>query len=158
MICTPQKRNITFGSEKIILKARPHAIIPVLQILLLLMSLLFINLIINNSAAISPLFSLICAIIFISTSIAIILDWSSNVFYLTNKRIIHRQGFLWKTFKAVPLNRIQNISYQIGIIGRIIGFGDLIIESAGRTVGIIRLRAIPDPEQIADKIQETISY
>jgi len=48
---------------------------------------------------------------------------------------------------AVRLNDIEDITCSYGIWGRILGFGDLTIESAG-TYGIIIFKGIPRPKKV----------
>ena len=60
------------------------------------------------------------------------LDWRFTHFVLTNERVIFRTGVLSKRGVEIPLGRINNINFNQGIWERIIGAGDLSIESAGR--------------------------
>lgn len=41
------------------------------------------------------------------------------------------KGIIWKTYKSIPYERIQNIDINRGIIARIIGFSSLNIQTAG---------------------------
>lgn len=53
---------------------------------------------------------------------------------------------------AVRLNNIEDITCSYGIWGRIFGFGDLIIESAG-TYGKIVFDGMPKPRKIKLRIE-----
>jgi membrane protein YdbS with pleckstrin-like domain len=59
------------------------------------------------------------------------LRWRTTEFAITTDRIIVRQGILSKQGLEIPLERVMNISYSQALWERILGTGNLIIESAG---------------------------
>ena len=60
------------------------------------------------------------------------LQWRMTYFVVTSRRVIYRTGVLSKRGVEIPLERINNINFHQRIIDRIIGAGDLDIESAGK--------------------------
>ena len=85
----------------------------------------------------------------------IFLGWLCINYYLTNLRLIDERGIIGKRIMSIPLKRIQDVKCQFGIWGRIFGFGDLEIESAG-TYGKIIFHFIPSPQEFKEKIIQTI--
>lgn len=59
-------------------------------------------------------------------------QWQYTHFVVTDDRVIFRTGMLSKHGVEIPLERINNINFNQRIFERIIGAGDLDIESAGR--------------------------
>ena len=59
-------------------------------------------------------------------------QWAMTYFVVTSRRVIYRTGVLSKKGVEIPLERINNINFHQRIIDRIIGAGDLDIESAGK--------------------------
>ena len=59
-------------------------------------------------------------------------DWNFTYFVVTSERVIFRTGVIAKRGVEIPLGRINNINFHQGIWERIIGAGDLDIESAGQ--------------------------
>jgi membrane protein YdbS with pleckstrin-like domain len=59
-------------------------------------------------------------------------QWVMTYFVVTSRRVIYRTGVLSKKGVEIPLERINNINFHQRLIDRIIGAGDLDIESAGR--------------------------
>jgi membrane protein YdbS with pleckstrin-like domain len=59
------------------------------------------------------------------------LTWRTTSFTITTDRIVLRMGILSKQGIEIPLERVMNISYHQAVWERILGTGDLIIESAG---------------------------
>jgi uncharacterized membrane protein YdbT with pleckstrin-like domain len=81
--------------------------------------------------------------------------WHSNNFVLTNDRIIHRVGVLAKHGREIPLDHINDISCLQGPFERIIGTGDVVIESAGEH-GQQRIEDLPKPAKVQNEIYRQI--
>jgi uncharacterized membrane protein YdbT with pleckstrin-like domain len=60
------------------------------------------------------------------------LEWNFTHFVVTDDRVIYRTGVIAKRGVEIPMERINNINFHQGIWERVIGAGDLDIESAGR--------------------------
>ncbi|MET1049034.1 MAG: PH domain-containing protein, partial [Acidimicrobiales bacterium] len=58
--------------------------------------------------------------------------WMTTNFVVTSDRVIYRSGVLSKRGIEVPLDRINTVVFHQGPFERIIGAGDLEIESAGQ--------------------------
>jgi uncharacterized membrane protein YdbT with pleckstrin-like domain len=85
----------------------------------------------------------------------IFLDWLSINYYLTNLRLIEERGIIGKRIMFIPLGKVQDITCEFGILGKIFGFGDLEIESAG-TYGKIIFSFIPNPRRRKEEINKAI--
>jgi uncharacterized membrane protein YdbT with pleckstrin-like domain len=59
-------------------------------------------------------------------------QWQYTHFVVTDDRVIFRTGTLSKHGVEIPLERINNINFDQSVFERLIGAGDLNIESAGR--------------------------
>lgn len=59
--------------------------------------------------------------------------WRTTNFVVTTDRLIFRSGVLAKQGREIPLDRINDIAFHQSIFERIIGAGDLMIESAGES-------------------------
>lgn len=60
------------------------------------------------------------------------LKWNATHFVVTSDRVLFRTGVLSKHGVEIPLERVSNINFNQKIWERMIGAGDLSIESAGR--------------------------
>jgi len=77
----------------------------------------------------------IVALVFLAWAAWLVLkyfQWVMTYFVVTSRRVVYRTGVLSKKGVEIPLERINNINFHQRIIDRIIGAGDLDIESAGR--------------------------
>lgn len=57
--------------------------------------------------------------------------WARTYFVVTNQRVIYRTGVVARHGVEIPLERINNINFNQRIFERMIGAGNLVIESAG---------------------------
>jgi uncharacterized membrane protein YdbT with pleckstrin-like domain len=57
--------------------------------------------------------------------------WARTYFVVTNQRVIYRTGVISRHGVEIPLERINNINFHQRFFERIIGAGNLDIESAG---------------------------
>ena len=77
----------------------------------------------------------IVALVFLAWAAWLVLkyfQWVMTYFVVTSRRVIYRTGVLSKKGVEIPLARINKINFHQRVIDRIIGAGDLDIESAGR--------------------------
>jgi membrane protein YdbS with pleckstrin-like domain len=58
--------------------------------------------------------------------------WSSTSLVVTTSRLIRRTGVLVRNGREIPLGALTDISYHQSLFERMIGAGDVLIESAGR--------------------------
>jgi membrane protein YdbS with pleckstrin-like domain len=73
-------------------------------------------------------------------------EWRTTHFVLTSDRLIVRTGVLSKHGTEIPLERINDISYHQSLFERMVGTGDLMIESAGER-GQDTFPRIPHPDR-----------
>lgn len=59
--------------------------------------------------------------------------WSTTHFVVSSERLIFRHGLLTKRGVQLPIDRINNINFKQSVLERMIGAGDLLIESAGES-------------------------
>jgi len=78
-------------------------------------------------------------------------QWTMTYFVVTSRRVIYRTGVIAKNGVEIPLERINNINFHQRIIDRIIGAGDLDIESAGRD-GLTHFDFVRHPDGVQHEI------
>jgi uncharacterized membrane protein YdbT with pleckstrin-like domain len=57
--------------------------------------------------------------------------WTTTNFVVTTDRLIYRSGVVSKQGKEIPLERLNDISFHQSVLERLLGAGDLMIESGG---------------------------
>jgi uncharacterized membrane protein YdbT with pleckstrin-like domain len=84
-----------------------------------------------------------------------VLRWTTTNFVVTTDRLIFRSGVVAKRGKEIPLERINDISFNQSILERLLGAGDLIIESGGER-GQQFFTDIPKPARVQNEIYRQI--
>jgi len=79
------------------------------------------------------------------------LEWKHNIWVVTNFRIIDEFGVININTKESPLDKINNVSYQQTIWGRLFAFGDVEIQTAA-TVGETTYNMVDKPRLLKDTI------
>lgn len=74
----------------------------------------------------------IAAVVWAGWLVVSYLSWRFTHFVVTDQRVVFRTGVLSKHGVEIPLERINNINFHQRIFERMIGAGDLDIESAGK--------------------------
>ncbi len=79
------------------------------------------------------------------------LQWNFTHFVVTSDRVIYRTGVLSKRGVEIPMDRINNINFNQNILERVIGAGDLEIESAGKD-GQSRFEDVWHPDGVQQEL------
>ena len=75
-------------------------------------------------------------------------NWSVDYFVVTSERLLLATGFLTRKVNMMPLTKVTDMSFQRTFPGRLLGYGEFIVESAGQDQTLRRVRFIPYPEQL----------
>jgi membrane protein YdbS with pleckstrin-like domain len=138
--------------EELILNLRPHwwqmAMPTAVGILALIVFLLIVNTTDVDQLTWLGGLALLAAL---AWGGAMYLRWVNTYFVLSSERLITRSGFISKRGVEIPLGRINNVNFQQSLFERIIGAGDLLIESAGES-GQSRLSNVRKPDAVQNAI------
>jgi uncharacterized membrane protein YdbT with pleckstrin-like domain len=77
-----------------------------------------------------------------------VLDWSVNYFVVTSQRLMLATGLVIRKVNMLPLSKVTDMSFQRTTTGRILGYGEFIVESAGQDQALRNVRFLPYPEQL----------
>ena len=84
-----------------------------------------------------------------------LLRWQTTHFVVTSDRLVFRSGVLAKHSRDIPLERVNDLASSQTLFERIIGAGDLMIESAGER-GQQTFSDIPRPNDVQQEIHRQI--
>ncbi|MEI7924838.1 MAG: PH domain-containing protein [Chloroflexota bacterium] len=59
--------------------------------------------------------------------------WWTSYFVVTSDRVIHREGIIGKSSMEIPLEAINDVRFEQSVIERLLGAGDLVIQSASES-------------------------
>jgi membrane protein YdbS with pleckstrin-like domain len=75
-------------------------------------------------------------------------NWNNSFFVVTSGRLILLSGVLTKKVDMLPLTKVTDMSFRRPYIGRLLGFGAFVVESAGLDRTLQTIDYVPYPEQL----------
>jgi uncharacterized membrane protein YdbT with pleckstrin-like domain len=137
--------------EHLVLRLHPHwktLIWPVAVAVLVVAVALIAEVLIpsNSAAAVERLVVAAVAILAVMLWLIVpVLRWRTTTYELTTRRLRVRSGIVTRHGRDIPLARINDVSFEKGLLDRLLGSGRLVVESAGEH-GQILLNDIPRVE------------
>lgn len=80
-----------------------------------------------------------------------LISWQTTHFVVTSERLVFRSGILAKHSRDIPLDKINDLESRQTFFERMLGAGDLVIESAGER-GLQKFSDIPHPDAVQQEI------
>jgi uncharacterized membrane protein YdbT with pleckstrin-like domain len=152
----PFPRRLLFEGEDVVLDLRPHWWFFVGPASLLAGSLLVL---VYASAKGADDWALLAAAGIVVAALLWFVGryarWATTNFVLTSDRLIFRSGVLAKHGIEIPLERINDVRSHQSILERMLGSGDLVIESGGEH-GQQVFNDIPGPADVQNEIHRQI--
>lgn len=111
----------------------------------------------TDGALRSVLSTLALAAIIVSAAILVVklVKWRTTYFVVTSQRLIYRQGVVARDGVEIPLDRVNNVNFSQSILERLLGVGDLLVESGGQD-GQQQFSDVSQPEKVQNIIHSTI--
>lgn len=83
-----------------------------------------------------------------------ILEYETTLYTATTKRVQHDFGILRRTSQSIPLDQVETLDAEQSLIGRIVGYGTLVIRPTSAVMDFIRFTAISDPKDRRQEIDD----
>jgi membrane protein YdbS with pleckstrin-like domain len=146
------------ADEDLVLDLRPHWIAlakPFAQTLAILIAtaVAFVYTPYRWGAGIFVLIGLVAVAAILAWPARALIFWATSHFVLTTDRVMRRSGLIARKSMEISLERITNVRFQETVLERMIGAGDLEIESAGSS-GPVIFADIRKPERVQRTIFE----
>jgi uncharacterized membrane protein YgcG len=81
--------------------------------------------------------------------------WVERV-VITDKRVLRSQGIITHKIGMMPLGKVTDLTYERTLTGRTLGYGHLIIESAGQAQAFDRINFLPKPYEVYEAISQLV--
>jgi membrane protein YdbS with pleckstrin-like domain len=75
-------------------------------------------------------------------------NWSVDYFVVTSQRMLLVTGLVDRKVAMMPLVKVTDMSFQRSAAGRLFGYGEFILESAGQDQAFRKVPFVPYPEQL----------
>jgi membrane protein YdbS with pleckstrin-like domain len=76
---------------------------------------------------------------------------SLDEFVVTNRRVIRKVGFYAREIQQAPLEKIQDITVEQGVLARMLGYGTVIVETASEK-GMLVFPSIASPDSLRNHV------
>ena len=144
----PYPKELLSPGEKIVAEFRPHWTSIVVPMVITVLALVAVSLLAGfTDGALRQWGPLAVAVVWLVMTVPKLISWLTTQHVVTNERVIHRQGFVAKHGKEIPHEMINTVAFNQTVFERMVGSGDVVIESAGEQ-GQTLYRDIPKPEQL----------
>ena len=117
-------KNLLTENEEVILNARIHWFALVFPVVLLVLAL-FVAIIFHWLVGL-----MILLVAIYPAYNAVIHYWMTHLF-ITNKKVMYRNGFLSRDWIQLRLSRVENAHLEEPIVGRFLGYSTVIISGTG---------------------------
>jgi uncharacterized membrane protein YdbT with pleckstrin-like domain len=84
-----------------------------------------------------------------------ILWWIERI-VITDKRVMLAQGIITHKVGMMPLSKVTDLTFERTLDGRMLGYGTIIVESAGQIQALNQINYMPRPEEIYEALSELI--
>ena len=107
------------------------------------------NLVVDNLTWYAGLVAVLRLTIFVA------LWWVERI-VITDKRVMLAKGILTHNIGMMPLGKVTDLTFERTVTGRMMGYGTMVIESAGQIQALNRIDYMPQPEEIYEALAELI--
>lgn len=73
-------------------------------------------------------------------------EWNVAHIVVTDRRIFEVSGLLARRVASTPLIKVTDMTYHRSLLGRILGYGDLRVESPGQKQAVEQIAYLPKPD------------
>jgi uncharacterized membrane protein YdbT with pleckstrin-like domain len=152
-------RRLLADGERVELDLHPHARAlarPVLTLLVVVPLAAFVAARVPSGAAQAPLRVVVAALavgLLLVLAVGPFLRWVTTHYVVTNRRLVTRHGVLARSGRDVPLFRVTDITFEQGLVQRLLGSGTLVVETGGER-GDVVLLDVPHVEAVQGRLNE----
>lgn len=154
----PYPRDLLNDHEEIVVEDHPHWLYflePILAALATVAVLIFLWAVTDN---VPDILTTIGILVLLGIGLWVLyrlVNWRSVDFVVTTDRVIYRSGVFAKRGIEIPLARVNNVNFTQGILERMVGAGNLMIESGGEQ-GQSHFTDIHEPQKVQRILHEQI--
>jgi uncharacterized membrane protein YdbT with pleckstrin-like domain len=96
-------------------------------------------------------YGILIGVVFIGYLIYKVIDRNNNLWAVTNLRVIDEFGVFASNSKESQLEKINNVSYSQSFVGKILGYGNVQIQTAAE-IGATTYFLVENPKELKDTI------
>jgi hypothetical protein len=85
-----------------------------------------------------------------------VMEWWVERLVVTDKRFVMTTGVFTTKVLMMPLSKVTDLTYERTVAGRMMGYGTMVVESAGQIQALNKIDYLPQPEAFYDTISELV--
>ena len=141
-------QRLLIEGEELVLDLRPHPVALLLPAIVTVITVgVGIWLLTLASGVVSWIVVGGIVLVLVAYPVRRLTDWLTSHFVVTSDRVIHRRGLIAKSSMEIPLEAINDVRFNQGVIDRVLGAGTLVIQSASES-GRQNFSHIRKPEEV----------
>ena len=154
MAISPKLLN---DGEHVVVSTRTHpkVLLGPLALLVILLAVGVVDQVMLDSHALHMVVWILVVLAILWFVVRPVLVWWAASYTVTTRRLITRRGVLTRKGHDIPLSRISDVEYEMGVIDRMLGCGTLKISDAS-TDGEVTLPDIPHVEQFQRRLNDLL--
>jgi|SRR5882757_8289630 len=86
----------------------------------------------------------------------LVIDWWVERIVITDRRVMMSTGIITQRLAMMPLRKVTDLTFQQSVLGRALGYGTMVVESAGQIQGLNRIEYMPKPDEVYEALTEMI--
>ncbi|MFD5250632.1 PH domain-containing protein [Amycolatopsis sp. NPDC058340] len=86
----------------------------------------------------------------------VVMEWWVERLVVTDKRFVMTTGVYTTKVLMMPITKVTDLTYERSAWGRMMGYGTMVVESAGQIQALNRIDYLPKPEEFYDTISELV--
>ena len=147
--------RLLVDGEELILDLRPHWIALVMPTVVAIATVAVMSILYEtfDERILDVIVGVAGTLFLLMYSVRRYVDWATSHFVVTSDRIIHRRGWIAKYSMEVPLEAINDVRFEQGVLDRVIGAGTLVVQSASEAG-----RQVFDHIRNPEDVQRTIYH
>lgn len=83
-------------------------------------------------------------------------NWANTRYVITSTELYEKRGVVSREVTQFRLDRVQNTSLRQSVVGRILGYGDLTVYTAGSSDPELTLERLPRPQRATVVLSEQL--
>jgi uncharacterized membrane protein YdbT with pleckstrin-like domain len=87
-------------------------------------------------------------VVLIGRWIWLAIEWRYAAFTVTNRRVMLDYGVLSRRRAMMPIAKVTDLTYARSPLGDLLGYGHVIIESAGQDQALHKISFVPQPDVV----------
>lgn len=127
----------------------------VMQTALVVLALVVIERYLPDGVLIDNVTFYVALVAVLRFTVLVILWWVERI-VVTDKRVMLSRGIITHNLGMMPLGKVTDLTFQRTLGGRILGYGTIIVESAGQNQAFERIKYVPRPEEVYEAVSELV--